>query len=377
MNWFSFKRFWAVVVKEFIQLRRDRITFAMMIGIPLIQLTIFGFAINADPKHLPTAILCQDKSAMARSVMAGIQNSSYFDITHTISSDAEGKKLLDESVVQFVISIPVNFSRDLIAGSKPVVLLEADATDPIAVGHVVGAFESIVLHSLHEDLKGPLLFLKQNPPPVDVRVHAKYNPEGITQYNIIPGLMGVILTLTLTIMTGLSITRERERSTMENLLSTPARPLEVMTGKIVPYILVGYIQLILIVAAARILFSVPEEGSLALVFMLSLVFIAANLAVGITFSTIARNQLQAMQLTFFFFLPSILLSGFMFPFYGMPRWAQTIGSILPLTHFLRLVRGVMLKGNTFADSWPHTWPMLLFLLAVILIGLSRYKRTLD
>ncbi|WP_333842964.1 ABC transporter permease [Pelomicrobium sp.] len=374
---FSWSRFAAIVVKEFIQMRRDRLTFAMMVGIPLIQLTLFGFAINADPKHLPTAVLSADDSRFARSFLASLANSGYFHLVQRVQSEAEARHLLDTGQVQFVVSIPVDFSRRLLRGERPVVLVEADATDPAATSNAIATLFELNRSALQPDLPGSLAGLRERPPPFEVQVHRRYNPEGITQYNIVPGLMGVILTMTMIMMTGLAVTRERERGTMENLLATPVRPLEVTVGKIVPYILIAYVQVALILAAARGVFGVPIEGSLPLLLGCVLVFVLANLAVGITFSTLARNQMQAMQMTFFFFLPSILLSGFMFPFRGMPSWAQVLGEVLPLTHFLRLVRGIMLKGNGLAESAPHLWPMLLFMAVVMTIAVVRYRRTLD
>ncbi|HZZ19647.1 MAG TPA: ABC transporter permease, partial [Opitutaceae bacterium] len=311
---FTFHRFWAVVMKEFIQMRRDRVTFGMMVGIPLLQLTLFGFAINSDPKHLPTALRLADEGPFARTLVAEMRNSQYFDITTITSSEAQADNLLRLGDVQFVVDIPENFSRKLLRGERPTLLVEADATDPAATGPAIAAFRAIADTSLDRDLSGPLARLRARPGPVDFEVHAHYNPENITQYNIVPGLMGIVLTMTMVMITGLAITRERERGTMENLLSTPVRPFEVMAGKILPYIAVGYIQVTLILLAARILFNVPMVGSLVLLYCVALIFIAANLAVGITFSTLAKNQLQAVQMAFFFFLPSILLSGFMFPF---------------------------------------------------------------
>ncbi len=374
---FSFRRFWAVVVKEFIQMRRDRLTFGMMVGIPLMQLMIFGYAINADPKHLPTAVLAADNSPFARSLVWALRHSDYFDIVRVAETEAEIHSLLQRGEVQFVVNLPVDFERRLLRGDRPSVLLEADATDPMATGYALSALGSLIDHVFDRDLKGPLAFLRARPGPVELRTHRHYNPENNTQYNIVPGLMGVVLTMTMIIITALAITRERERGTMENLLSTPARPFEVMIGKIIPYILVGYLQVFLILIAARFLFRVPMVGSLPLLLAVMLLFIAANLSVGITFSTVARNQLQAVQMAFFFFLPSILLSGFMFPFRGMPGWAQTIGEVLPLTHFLRIVRGILLKGNGVADIAPELWPLGLFVLVALIIGIKRYRQTLD
>ncbi|HEV3409110.1 MAG TPA: ABC transporter permease, partial [Chthoniobacterales bacterium] len=346
---FSLRRLRGIMVKEFTQMRRDRLTFAMMLGIPLIQLTLFGYAINADPRHLPAAVLLADNGPQGRTVLSAMQNSTYFDFVRQVHTEEEGRKLLERGQVQFVVNIPENFSRDLLRGDRPALLVQADATDPAATGNALGSLGNLVNRALHEDLKGALASLNATDGPIDLRVHALYNPEVVTQFNIVPGLMGVILTMTMIMITGLAITRERERGTMENLLAMPTRPSEVLIGKIIPYVLIGYIQVGVILVAAHFLFRVPIEGSVVLLLLVALVFIAANLAMGITFSTIAKNQLQAMQMTFFVFLPSILLSGFMFPFRGMPQWAQAIGEIFPLTHFLRIVRGILLKGNTASD----------------------------
>jgi ABC-2 type transport system permease protein len=374
---FNWRRFWAVVVKEFIQMRRDRVTFAMMIGMPLLQLILFGYAINSDPKHLPTAVYSADNSVFSRTIVWGLHNSSYFDITREAKNEAEIQRLLAQGTVQFTVDIPVDFSRKLLRGERPDLLLEADATDPAAIGYAVAAINLLTTTVLNRDLTGPLAKLRGTPPPINLVVHQHYNPENITQYNIVPGLMGVMLTMTMIIITALAITRERERGTMENLLSTPARPGEVMIGKIVPYITVGYIQVFLILLASKFLFNVPIVGSVSLLLVLTFFFIVANLAVGITFSTIAKNQLQAVQMAFFFFLPSLLLSGYMFPFRGMPGWAQDIGEILPLTHYLRIVRGILLKGNGFAEIAPDLWPIALFLVVMLAIGIKRYRQTLD
>jgi len=374
---FSPARLWAIVVKEFIQMRRDRLTFGMMVGIPLLQLILFGFAINSDPKHLATAVLVADHGPQGRTLLQSIKASGYFDFVRQVESEAEGEKLLARGEVQFLVTIPVQFSRELIRGDRPVILIEADATDPAATGNALGSLQTLTRVALEHDLKGALGYLTPGIDPVELRIHPRYNPEGITQYNIVPGLMGVVLTMTMAMITGLAITRERERGTMENLLSMPTRPLEVLIGKIVPYILVGYVQVGLILTAAKLVFHVPMQGSLVLLLGVAMLFIIANLAVGITFSTLARNQLQAVQMTFFFFLPSILLSGFMFPFRGMPRWAQYIGEILPLTHFLRIIRGILLKGNGIGEIWSQAWQITLFALVAVVVGAMRYRRTLD
>lgn len=373
----SWSRFLAILIKEFRQVRRDRLTFGMMVGVPIIQLMLFGFAINSDPKHLPAAIVVADQSEFSRSFVAGLENSDYFRITHRLQSEAEGDALLATGQVQFMLVVPADFSRKLLRGEQPAMLLAADASDPAATGNAIAALGGIGQRAIGRDLFGPLAALRPADAPFEVRVQRRYNPEGLTSYNVVPGLIGVILTMTMVMMTALAMTRERERGTMENLLATPARPLEVMLGKIVPYILIGYVQVSVILVAARLVFNVPMVGSLTLLSVVLVLFIAANLAVGFTFSTIARNQLQAMQLTFFFFLPSMLLTGFMFPFRGMPAWAQAIGEVFPLTHFLRIVRGIMLKGNGLAEVSGQIWPIALFMLVAGAVALMRYRQTVD
>ena len=376
-RYFSITRFLAIIIKEFIQMRRDRVTFGMMVGIPLLQLLLFGFAINSDPKHLPAAVLMNDHGPQARTLLSAIRNSGYYEFVRQVKSEAEAREVLEHGEVQFVITIPQDFSRDLLRGDKPTLLIEADATDPAATSNAINIMRPLLTSALMNDFKGPLAYLAQSEAPIDLRVHALYNPEAITQYNIVPGLMGVVLTMTMVMITALAITRERERGTMENLLSMPTRPFEVLLGKIIPYMFVGYIQVTLILIAAHFLFHVPMIGNLGLLFVAAFVFIAANLAVGITFSTLATNQLQAVQGSFFFFLPSLLLSGFMFPFRGMPQWAQNIGEVLPLTHFLRIIRGVLLKGNDFADISLQLWQIGLFAIVALFIGVFRYRQTLD
>jgi len=374
---FSGARLAAMVLKEFIQMRRDRLTFGMMVGIPLLQLVLFGFAINSDPKHLPTAVLDHDQGVFARDLVWGMRNSGYFSIRGAARDERQVQELLDRGDVLFALTIPDGFSRSLLRGERPQVVLEADATDPAATANAVAAMVRLSELAVARDLKGPLSHFRRPDPAFELRLHPLYNPEAVTQYNIVPGLMGVVLTMTMVVITAVALTRERERGTLENLLATPLRPVEVMIGKIVPYILVGYVQVSLILLVAKLVFAVPMRGSLVLLYCVALLFIAANLMVGVTFSTLARSQLQAVQMAFFFFLPSILLSGFMFPFRGMPVWAQWVGSMLPLTHFLRTVRGVLLKGNGWQESVPHLWPVALFLVAMLGLGLLRYRRTLD
>ncbi|WP_255991540.1 ABC transporter permease [Chitinolyticbacter albus] len=377
MTLFSLARWWGIVLKEFLQLRRDRITFGMIIGLPIVQLALFGFAINADPRHMPTAVVLHDHSEYTRSFVTAMRQSTYFDIAGSLDSEEAARAALAQGRVQFVLMVPPGFTRELLRGERPALLIEADATDPAATGMALAAAGEIAQSVLRHDLRGPDSRLAGQPAPFEVRVHRLYNPEGNSQYNTVPGLMGVILTMTMVMMTGLAMTRERERGTMENLLATPVRPIEVMTGKIIPYIAIGLIQATIILLAARWVFHVPFTGSLVSIYCAALLFIAATLTVGITLSSLAQNQLQAMQLTMFYFLPNILLSGFMFPFRGMPQWAQYIGNVLPLTHFNRLIRGILLKGNGWWDLWPSIWPLLLFTAVVMAIAVKFYRRTLD
>ena len=364
-RWFSLSRWLGIVGKEFIQLKRDRLTFGMIVGIPVIQLVLFGFAINSDPKHLPTAALIADRSEFSRSILAGLRNSDYFAFIGEAADEQQADRMLAEGKAQFVVSIPADFSQRLVRGERP------------ATGNATAAVNQLAQTVLAHDLTGPLAALAATPGAFEVRIHPRYNPEAVTQYNIVPGLMGVILTMTMVMMTGLAITRERERGTMENLLATPATALEVMTGKIVPYVVIGLLQITIVLTLAWLLFTVPMQGNLLTLYLAVLLFIAANLTLGLTFSSLAQNQLQAVQMTFFFFLPSILLSGFMFPFRGMPNWAQVVGEVLPLTHFLRIVRGVLLKGNGWSEVFPDAWPIALFMLAVSAVGLRFWRSTLD
>jgi ABC-2 type transport system permease protein len=373
---FSWARLGAVVRKEFIQMRRDRLSFAMMVGVPLVQLVLFGYAINFDPRGLPTAVVSADDSALTRSLVVAIENSGYFRVAARPASVAEGERLLEIGRVQFLLEIPAGFTRALLRGEHPALLLAADAADPTGSGNALAALGELAAGALQHDLKGALAQAAGGP-PFEMRLHRRYNPEGITSYNIVPGLMGVILTMTMVMMTALGVTRELERGTMENLLAMPVQPLEVMTGKIAPYIVVGYVQVVVILLGAHYLFDVPMLGSLALLSLCVLVFIVASLTIGVTFSSLARNMTQAMQMSIFFLLPSILLSGFMFPFRGMPGWAQALGELLPITHFLRIVRGILLKGHGLAEVWHSLWPMAVFTVVVMALGVRRYRRTLD
>jgi ABC-2 type transport system permease protein len=366
-------RSYAMLVKEFIQLRRDRVSFAMIVMLPVMQLILFGFAINTTPRNLPTAVLLQEDSDLARSVLKAIENTAYFHFTREVHTVAEFDDLLQSGKVLFGVEIPRGFERAVRRGDRPALLVAADATDPVAAGSALGALGTIVQTALEHDLH------TGDPPsmPFEIRAHARYNPAGSSRLNIVPGLVGTILTMTMLIFTALSVTREIERGTMESLLSMPIKPVEIMFGKIVPYVMVGFIQATLIVGIGVLLFGVPILGSLFTLALLSTLFITTNLAIGYTFSTIVQNQLQAMQLSMMFFLPSILLSGFMFPFAGMPVWAQYLGEGLPLTHYLRIVRAIMLKGATLQNLQTDAIALLGLMLVAMIIAVTRFRRTLD
>jgi ABC-2 type transport system permease protein len=374
---FSFARAYAIGLKEFVQMRRDRLTFAMIVGIPIVQVLLFGFVINTDPKALPTAIVDYDRSDFSRSIIASLVNTRYFAIVPSPPGMEAADAMLARGDIQFAVVFPAGFSRQVARGDRPSVLVAADATDPSATGNAIAALLQLETTALVHDLHGSLANLDNGAPPFTLDIQRRYNPEGVTQYNIVPGLLAVILQLTMVMMTAFAITRERERGTYEGLLATPVLPLELMTGKIAPYVVVGIIQSALILTAAKLLFAVPMLGSLSLLGGTMIVYIAALLGLGYAISTLAANQLQAMQMTFFFFLPTMLLSGFMFPFRGMPSWAQWLGEIFPATHFLRIVRGILLKGNGAVDVLQHTWPIALFLVCVASLARWRYRQTLD
>ena len=367
------RRSGAMLLKEFLQLRRDRVTFASMISIPFMQLVLFGYAINTLPRDLPTAVLVQESSDVSRTILKALENTRYFKITRQVRDEAEFDQLLQSGVVLFGVEIPANFERDLRRGDRPALLVAADATDPVASGSALGALGQLVQTALVNDRKIP----DSTPGAFEIRAHARYNPAASSQLNIVPGLLGTILTLTMLIFTALSVTRETERGTMENLLSMPITPLEIMLGKITPYVVIGFLQAAMIVVAAVVLFDVPIVGNLLLLACLTTLFIATNLSVGYTFSTLAQNQLQAVQMAMMYFLPNMLLSGFLFPFAGMPLWAQWVGEFLPLTHYLRIVRAIMLKGTTLADLHYDTLALAGLMLVAMLIAVTRFRRTLD
>ena len=374
---FSFARFFAVLAKEFIQMRRDHVTFAMMIGLPVAQLLLFGFIINSDARHMPTLIEMNDSGPLTRAIVSAMQISDYFDVQGAVSGVAEGERALREGSAAFVVFFPDDFERDVVRGLRPDLMIVADASDPSAVGGAVGALSGIVQTAMAETFSGALAGLAPTPPPFGVSVHRMYNPEGRTSTNIVPGLLAIILSMTLVMMTAVAIVKESERGTMEMLIATPARPLEVMLGKILPYVFVGYIQTAVFLVTGLTLFAVPFEGSAWAFFVGFNLFILVNLALGFLISAAARSQMQAMQLSMFTILPSVLLSGFLFPFAAMPGWAQIIGDVVPATHFLRIVRAVMLKGGGLVDVGGELWALVAILVGISAIAMLRYRQTLD
>jgi len=371
------RRMWAMIVKEFVQMRRDRMTFATMLFVPVLQLTLFGFAINTDPKHMPTAVLVRDEGPLTRAVLQAMKNTDYFDFREQVRSSDELDRLVRSGTVQFAIEIPANFERDVRRGDRPAILVIADATDPVATGTAISAVQGVIDTALRRELRGPDAPVMKAQSPFEITLQRRYNPEGITQYNIVPGLLGVVLTMTMMMFTALAVTREIERGTMESLLSMPIKPVEIMIGKIAPFVLVGFVQMTIILVAAHYVFGVPILGSVLLLITLSTLFAASNLAVGYTFSTVAQNQLQAVQMTFFFFLPNFLLSGFAFPFEGMPRPARYLAELFPLTHFMRIARGIILRGASLADVAPDLWPLALCVAVALAASVARFHKRLD
>jgi ABC-2 type transport system permease protein len=374
---FSFRRLMAIITKEAIQMRRDRITFAMMLGVPLMQLVLFGFAINNDPKGLPAALVTTSQDHYTRAMVSAMENTGYYRFDHVVASAEEADRLIQSGAVSFVVTVPSDFARRLERGDHPQILIEADATDPSVASGAISTLGTVAAQALLREQSAEALAARQSTAALKVVVHQLYNPEGITQYNIVPGLLGVILQLTMVMMTSMALTRETERGTMENLLAMPASPLEIMLGKVLPFLVVGGVQVVVVLVAAKSLFGVPFVGSLWLLLISILIFVLALVLLGYAFSTLARTQMQAMQLTFFFFLPSLLLSGFMFPFRGMPAWAQALGEIFPLTHFLRIIRAVMLKGADLQGVATPLAALMVFVAIYMLLALMRFRRTLD
>jgi ABC-2 type transport system permease protein len=374
---FSIRRLWALITKEVIQMRRDRLTFAMMIGVPLMQLMLFGFAINSDPKSLPAALVAPTQDRFTRAMVSALETTGYYRFTHVGVTATEAEFLIARGDVSFVVTVPSDFGHRVLRGDHPQILIEADATDPSVASGAISTLGTVAADALLRETGGEAEATTRAASQLSVVVHRRYNPEGITQYNIVPGLLGVILQMTMVMMTAMALTREIERSTMENLLAMPVTPAEVMLGKVLPYFAVGAVQVIVVLTFARLLFHIPFVGSLFLLLAGVGLFVMALVILGYVFSTIARTQMQAMQLAFFYFLPSLLLSGFMFPYRGMPGWAQILGEVLPLTHFLRFIRAIMLKGAELPAVAQHLSVLALFVLVFAGLALSRFRRTLD
>jgi ABC-2 type transport system permease protein len=374
MNGFSFRRLTALLRKEWIQVRRDPMTLRLIIALPIMQLFLFGYAINANPKHLPTGLLLGEPSKYERTIVTALQNTGYYDV-RLFSSEAEAEQAIAKGDALFVINFPANFDRSVDRGEAPSVLVDADGTDPTAIGSATAALSAVV-SGLNRDLP-PIRQAQPVTPSFQFVVHARYNPEQLTVLNVVPGLICIVLTMSTLVITALSITRERERGTMENLIAMPVRPIEIMLAKIVPYIFVGYVQVVLILAVSAVVFGLPVRGSLTVLMLTLGLFIASNLALGLTFSVVSTNQMQAQQLAQFTLLPSFLLSGFVFPFQGMPVWAQWLGELFPMTHAIRIVRGLLLKGNGLDAIAPELWPIALITVASIAMAAWFYRETLD
>lgn len=371
---FSFGRVMAVLVKEFREMMRGQPS--VILSIPIIQLLLFGYAINDNPHNLPTAVYVQDQGEFARSILAALHNTGYFDIVATARSTAELDRLMALGKITFSVTIPGDFTRRVVRHDNAQILVEADASDPTATGSAVAALAALPATALEHDLTGALA-PEASAAPFTTVVHNRYNPEAITSYNIVPGLLGTVLSMTLVFMTAQSLAREREVGTLEGLLATPVRPVEVLIGKLAPYVGVGVLQSFIILTLARTLFDVPAAGGWDALIVGTVLFIIGSLALGFLISTMARTQQEAQLIAQFYFMPSFLLSGFFFPFAGMPGWAQVIGSMVPVTHFLRIVRGSLLKGQGIADAWPSLVALTLFVLAVSVLATLRYRTTLD
>ncbi len=372
---FSFTRWIGVVIKEIHELRRDKISISMLILTPIFQLIILGYAVQMDPRQVPTALLNYDNARMSQVFVTAAQNTSYFSMRQ-MASEEEANNAFVRGDVIFIVTIPQGFTEKLLRGEKPQILIQGDAIDPMTIGNalsaIVQAAKSMFQHDLPQALR-----TEEASDNFELVIHRMFNPEGITQYNTIPGIIGSILSTTLILMTALSITRERENGAIENLLISPLTSLEVIVGKITPFILIGMFQSLLILLSAVFLFDIPLAGNFFLLFTILVVYIFLCLSIGIAISSVAQSQLQALQMSSFYFIPSIMLSGFISPFISMPGWAQAIGSCLPLTYFIRLVKGVMLKGYTAAELMPSLLPLIAIAVIVIGIGLKMYHKTLD
>jgi len=361
-------RLFAIISKEVQQLRRDRLTFGMIVGIPMLQIMLFGYAINTDVRDLRAAVADQAATQLSRQLIADLQASQVVDIVARSDSGEGLKALLDRGRVHIGILIPPDFERRVQQRERSAVQLLVDGSDPL----ILATARTLTALTLQQDTR-----FRERPTADLIAVRNFYNPERRSAVFVVPGLIGVILTMTMVLFTAVAIVRERERGNLELLINTPVKRAELMIGKIVPYVLIGVVQVSLIMLLGRWLFHVPVNGLLVDVYLAALIFIAANLSLGLVISTLAKSQFQAMQMTFFFFLPSILLSGFMFPFDGMPRPVQYLAEVLPLTHFVRLIRGIMLRGAGLGDQQGEVFALFVFMLVTMLLAIRRFKKRLD
>jgi len=366
-------RLWPMLRKEFIQMRRDRLTLGMMVGIPAVQLALFGFAIRTEVRHLPTVVLDESRSAESRSLIAVMRNTGNFDIVGSVTSRAELTDLLASGKAHAAVVIPPEFQRDIKRGRTAQAQIIVDAADPMASSAAIAGA------SLAGAVRGAEIAAGRSgrAPPLEVRVRPWYNPAMRTEAYIVPGIIGVLLSLTLLLITSMAIVRERERGTLEQLIVTPLSKTSLMLGKILPFVLVGYVQMTVILVLGKILFDIPIRGSLLLLYIVTFGFIVANLGIGLLISTLVRTQAQAMQLGFFMMLPNILLSGFMFPRVAMPEPAQWLGALLPLTYYLEILRGILLKGIGLEYLWRDALVLVGFAAVLVTLSVRRFSKTVD
>lgn len=372
-------RIFGLIRKEFIIISNDRGTIAMLIVLPIMLLILFGFAIRLDPKHLPTAIISYDHTPLIRSFISNLEASQYFKITDTSNNERKKNEEFASGRISISITIPQNFTREYVRGENPQMLVEIDGSDPGSSATALGNVQPILNQAIKQFSKNGLGFRARNQSSRDVNlvIHRLYNESNLSEYNIIPGLIGVLLTLTMVMLTSTAITSEKESGTMEMLLSTPLKSTEIILGKVVPYVLLGYLQLTSVLIFGKLLINLPIEGSLFLLYLAAAPFIIANLMVGMIFSTIAKTPMQSMQLSVFFQLPSMFLSGYIFSFFGMPLWARAIGYCLPMTYFMRIARGILLKANSFAQIVPNIIPIIFICLILIFVTGKIFKTKLD
>lgn len=364
---------WPMLWKEFIQLRRDRLTFALMTGLPAIQLLLFGYAIQTDVRKLPTVVMDESRTSESRALIQVLANTDNFKIVATVPSRAMAQRWIERGAARVALVIPPDYQRALRRGETGRAQLLIDAADPQSSGAAISGAQ------LAAQARGAQLLASQYKlvPPVEIRVRPWYNPAQRSAVFIVPGIVGILLTITMTLITSTAVVRERERGTLEQLIVTPIGKTSLMLGKLVPFVMVGYVQMSVVLLLGTSFFHIPIRGSLPLLYTLALVFIMASLGVGLIISTIARNQVQAMQLSFFFMLPNILLSGYIFPRAAMPGPAQWVGALLPLTWFLEILRGILLKGVGVEDLWTQLAILTVAAFGLLAIAVRRFSKTLD